>query len=270
MNDFTLNANAINSTVNIWNLNLDDLSFNDYWLQNENIITVWEWFWLRDTSDTRNVFIDKPQGDGQILNSTFLWGRTMQIKWALVADNPSELNDLIDEFKLQLSFPNKLLKWKVNGIERQILATIDWNISFEEHNRLYIFFTVNFKSQSSYWRLKNNESVLLENISSNNITEDISYKYKQCLPTFIFWVKTWSITELTIKNNGIGITINETINAWDIIYINWELWKIYKNWVEIDFNNVFPLIVFGSNNLNILTTWTYTADLSIILLSNLS
>ena len=267
MND-VLNWNVINATVLSGDFTLDNISFNNYWLQNENIITEWEGFWLRDYPWTRINLIDSPQSNGQILNDVFFWGRTINIQWVLVASDRDSLDDLIDEFKLKVSVPNKLLKWKVKWKQRQLLATVS-NLTFWTKERLYIPFNLTFTSQDSFWYEKDQQSLLIENTSDNSIVEDITINYKETYPLIIIWLKTGSISSLDVKNNGIGINISQTINAWDVVYINGLNSQVLINWIDSDYNGIMPLFETWSNNFTIDTVWTYTADISIIYRNNL-
>lgn len=259
----TINSNVINDTVLVWNLLLDNISFNNYWLQNTRIITEWEWFWLRDYPWRRINLVDIPQWDGQILNDTFFSWRTISVQWYLKASNRAELDSLIDEFKLKLSFPNKLLKWRVNWELRQIRATCE-NITFWTKENIYITFDLTFVSQDSFWEKLTQESYLIENMSDAVRTEDITVNYKEVYPLFIIWVKSWSITNLQVKSNWIWLTISQTINSWDVVYINWDNKDVLINWVDTDYSWVMPYFENGSNNLVFTITGTYTADVSII------
>lgn len=263
MNWFTLNSQPINTKKLLWDYLLDNISFNNYWLQNSNIITEWNGFWLRDYPNRRINLIDIPQGDWQILNDTFFWWRNINVSWILRSENKQKLDDLIDEFKLNLSFPNKLLKHRVNGVIRQINATCN-NITFWTKENIYIPFEINFISQDSFWVLNNQESYLLENISDNTRTEDITNNLKEVYPLIIVWIKSWSITAFSVKSNDIWININQTFNNWDIIYIDWRKKEVLINWIDTDYTGVFPLLKNGSNNVVFNITWTYTADISII------
>ena len=264
----TINSWVINNTVIFWDLALDNISFNSYWLQNEHIITQWEWFWLRDYPARRINITDIPQWDWQILNDTFFGWRTISISWVLHTDTSAELDTLIDEFKLKLSFANKLLKHKVNDEIRQINATCN-NISFWTKEKIYITFDLTFISQDAFWTKTNQDNYLIENMSDNSRIEDITNELKEAFPFFIFWLKSWSITELDVKSNWIWINITETINNWDVLYINWKEKEVLLNWTAIDYDWVFPLFENWSNNVEFTITWTYTADVSIIWANNL-
>ena len=172
-----INASSVNGTILTWDLLLDNISFNNYWIQNERIVTEWDWFWLRDYPDRRISLNDIPQGDWQILNDTFFGGRTVSVSWYLKWDDREDLNDLIDEFKLKMSEPNKLLKWRINNVMREINATVS-DLSFDEKDNIIIPFTVTFESQDAFWRETIQQNFLIEWMSDNSRNEDITNNYK--------------------------------------------------------------------------------------------
>lgn len=298
MNNGALNSRPINWTILVWDYLLDNINFDNYWLQNKYIITQWEGLGIRDYPDRRINLVNEPEGNWQIYNTSFFWGRTINLSWVIVWKEYNELilmntlnsnlstynNNLstynttwnklydldnkIDEFKLRLSAPNKKLKWRVNNEIREINATCE-NIQFWTKERIYIPFEATFVSQSSFWRKVKQSSHFIENTSSNNITADITNSLKEASPWFIFWFKSWSITNLQITSNNIWITINQTINSWDILYVNWQTQEVLLNQVDIDYDWVFPIFNTGSNQVKIDITWTYTADINIIWQNNL-
>lgn len=269
MNSEALNLRPINWTILVWDYLLDNISFDNYWLQNKYIITQWDGLGIRDYPDRRINLVNEPEWNWQIYNTSFFWGRTISLSWAIVLkDDEQWFNNQIDEFKLRLSAPNKKLKWRVNNEIREIDATCT-NIQFWTKERIYIPFEATFVSQSPFWRKTKQSSHFIENTSSNNITADITNPYKEASPWFIFWVKSWSITNLQITSNNIWITINQTINSWDILYINWQTQEVLLNQVDIDYDWVFPVFNTGSNQIKINISWTYTADINILFQNNL-
>ena len=298
MNNYSLNSKPINSTVLLWDYLLDNISFDNYWMQNNNIITEWEGLGIRDYPDRRISFTDVPQWDWQILNDSFFGWRTIRMSWVLVwkektrtvwledltkpLDYYSEilssytwawakyvaLDEIIDQFKLRLSFPNRKLKWRVDWEMREINATCT-DIRFWTKERIYIPFTATFESQDAFWKKTKQSSYLIENTSDNTRTEDITNELKQANPLFILWITSWSINWLSITSNNIWITINDTINAGDVLYIDWRKQEVSINWTDIDYDGVFPRFENGSNNVEFNITWTYTADISIVWDNNL-
>ena len=71
----------------------------------------------------------------------------------------------------------------------------------------------------------------------------------------------WRVTLNTVTNmdkvilsndtTGESIEIDETFSAGDVIELDMENWRITKNNVAIDYNNVLPTFVLGSNRLSL-------------------
>lgn len=262
MNDFTLNSQVLNQTVTIGDLALDTISFNDYWLQNNRIITEGEGFWLRDYPNRRVELIDSPQNDWQIYNSSFFSWRTINIQGVLTADNKEDLDDLTDEFKLNLSFPNKKLKWKVKWETRWLYATID-TITFWTKKNIYIPFNVTFLSQDAFWRKTNQASLNFWSFNWN-ITESITLETKEVEPYYIIAVTSWTITNLEVKINWIGLIIAEDLTAGDILHIDWQNLEVKKNGTEIDSDWPFPTLETGINSITLTPTGTFTAEWQLV------
>ena len=96
-----------------------------------------------------------------------------------------------------------------------------------------------------------------------NVTEDIQNNNKAVSPFIVIGVNTGTITNLIVKSNGIWITVTEDLTAWDILYINWETWDVLLNWVDIDWDWVFPILKTWGNNFTITPTGTFTADVQV-------
>ena len=263
MNDYSINSQVVNATTLTWDLALDTISFNNFWLQNSNIISEWEWIGIRDYPNRRIDLIDSPQSDWQIYNNSLFWGRTIRINGYLKASDKLALDDLIDLVKLKLSPANKWIKWKVKWEVRKIKATLS-DLTFWTKDNILIPFSATFVSQSSFWVKNNQEAILIEDMSDNTRTEDITIDYMPVKPMFIIGMKTWTVTAGSIKSNGIWLTFNTSFTAWDILVVDWENLTVKKNGVNIDFDGVFAIFENWSNNLVMTATWTYTADVSII------
>ena len=269
-NWFAVNDQAVNSESLPISEIIDSISFNNFWLQNSNIVTSWENFWLRNSSRRDINILSSPQIDWEILNSAFFRGRNITIEWFLVVENNIDLDDLIDDFKLKLSPKNKLLKWKVNWITRQILATME-NIQFWAKNCIIIPYTITFKSQESFWSNEIQQSLPIWIVSSSPRTEQVNNNWQSSFPYILLGFSTWlsSVTSINIISNWIWITINESISDNDILIIDWREKCVKLNDVEIDFDGIFPILENGSNTLIFTINWTFSVDISLVYKLNL-
>lgn len=263
-NTSALNEWAVNS---IWYDTAswaNNISFNGYWLQNDSIITSWEWFWLRDYSDRRIDVTDIPQWDWQIVNDVFFWGRTINISWYLKSDNKIELDSLIDEFKINLSKSNKLLKWKVNEEIRQIYASVD-SLTFWTKENIYIPFDITFISPNACWSKEIQQSKLLEWVSDFETISDVENLWFDSKPVFYIWFKSaTNVDTITIKVDWIWCIINQSIAENDILVVNWQNWTVELNGNKIDFEWVLPIFRNWFNNTIWTVNWTFEADVNIV------
>ena len=263
-NSYANNEVVNNATSPTSSLLLDDISFNNYWIQNGEIITEWDWFSFRDYWNRRINLIDKPQADWQILNDVFFWWKTINCSGALSADNKSDLDKLIKEFKLALAPANKKLRWRVDWVIRTVNATVS-SLTFGTKDNIYIPFSLTFVSQDAFWQEENQQSILLESQTNNTIIEQIE---NTGLPTKWFTVigfaSASSVTQIQMTSNWIWITINTAVAVGDIFYIDWINSVVSKNWVELDYDWVFPKYDSWTNDIVINIDWTYNADISIV------
>lgn len=264
-NNTSLNNWVINATIlDVWH-KLDAISFWNYWLQNQSVVTSEDWFQLRDFPATRINLTEVPQWNWQILNDTFFWWREISLEWYLKADNRADLDVLIDEFKLQMSMQNKYLRWKVGWESREVLATVS-DLTFWVKNNIYIKFEITFKSQDAFFSKYKQQAFLLEWISDNTRVEDIRNEWKVASPLVIIAFKediVWTDT-IKVKVRWVWIEISQSISDWDLLVIDGQKMTVKHNWTELDFDWVFPEFENGSNNTTIEINWTYTADFNFI------
>lgn len=263
-NTFSINESALNETLPTDWLASDDISFNWYWIQNSNIIVEWEWFWFRDYSSRRINLVDRPQSDWRILNDTFFWWRTVSVSGVLVSTDKASLDELIDEFKLAMAPANKLLKWRVNWIIRQINATVS-RLQMWTKDNIYIPFSITFESQDAFWQNAVQQSFLIEWQTTSPINEQIDNLWMPTSWPTVIWFNSASwVSTIWMTSNWIGLSITDTFTSWDIIYIDSKTSSVFKNWVELDYDWVFPKYDTWVNQINITINWTFNVDVSIV------
>jgi len=270
INSFAVNDKAVNTEDLPISEILDTISFNNFWLQNANIITTGESFGLRNSANRDISIFKAPQANGEILNSAFFRGRNITIEGFIVADNKTDLDDAIDEFKLNLSQSNKLLKWRVNWVIRQILATME-SITFGEKDNIIIPYSLTFRSQESFWNNEIEQSFNLWTVTSSPRTEQVENLWQPSFPfiLFGFWTGLSSVTSLSITIWGIWITINESISDNDILVIDGREKIVKLNDVEKDFDGIFPLLETWSNTVIFTINGTFSVDISMVYKLNL-
>ena len=264
-NNSTINSNSINATnSDIWQ-KLDVISFWNYGLQNQSIVTSWEWFWLRDIPNVRINMTNTPQGHGQILNDVFFWWREISVSWYLKSENKADLDLLIDEFKFYLSRPNEYLRHKVSWYSREILATVS-KLEFWEKNNMYISFDITFLSQDAFWSRSRQQSFMIEELSDNERDEWITNWGKNTRPLIIMSFKdniSWTDT-IEFKVWGVWIKIEQSISDKDLLVIDGQRMTVKHNWTILDYTWVFPEFENWYNETNIKINWDFTVDINVI------
>lgn len=270
VNNSAVNDNAVNTSDLPISEILDTISFNNFWLQNADVITTGESFGLRNSANRDISLFKAPQANGEILNSAFFRGRNITIQWFITADSKTDLDDAIDEFKLNLSPQNKLLKWKVNWVLRQILATME-SIIFWEKDNILIPYTLTFRSQESFWSNEIEQSFSVWTVTTSPRTEQVDNLGQPSFPFILigFWAGLSGVTSLSVKIWGIWITINEAITDTDILVIDGREKTVKLNDVEIDFDGIFPILDTGSNTVVFTINGTFTVDITMVYKLNL-
>lgn len=174
---------------------------------------------------------------------------TMQL--TLKANSEEELNDLIDEFKLQTSAMQGNLDIIINWLVRRWEATVislefwrkNYNITFCQNVKIVFdcvnpfAFNLTSISKSYYW-------------CSWTFVSEFIYSWKvNCYPTFyIIFNNASDLSEFYIDANWYLFEIDQEINAWDILIIDGQTKLAKLNWVVIPYKWPFPIIQPWLNN----------------------
>jgi len=269
LNEITLNESELNTSLPPVSEGLDIISFNGYGLQNGSIITGGENFWFRNIAQRDISLIRKPQSDGDILNSAFFGGRNIRIVGALKSDTKQNLDDLIDDFKLNLSPVNKKLRRVVNWKAREINATMQ-NLTFGEKDNIYIPYELTFQSQDAFWRNEEEQS-FSRIINTSPKTEQITNLWQEVFPSIIMGFGVWlsGVNTISIKNKGVGITISQSISDGDILVVDGREKFVKLNNTEIDFDGIFPLLETGVNSVVFEINGTFSVNMLMVYKLNL-
>jgi len=270
VNNFTVNDQAVNTESLPISEILDTISFNNFGLQNANVITSGESFGLRNTSNRDISIFNNPQADWEILNSAFFRGRNITVDGYLIAWSKTLLDDAIDNFKLNLSPKNKLLKWKVNGKVRQIFATME-SIKFGEKDNIAIPYTLTFISQDSFWSNEIEQSSSIWNIAISPRTEQVDNLGQPAFPFIVLGFLTGliGVTSVEITSDGVWIIISEIISDNDILVIDGRQKTVKLNDVEVDFDWIFPQLENGANTVVFTINGTFSVDVLMVYKLNL-
>jgi len=260
-NSSLFNVGLFNGTFNLGGLltSTEDISFNGYGLQNSNIITS-----DIDIEPIQRDFraVPVPNGHGEILNSDYWRVKQITISGVLIHDTRAELEELIFQFKKELSKQSKNFDRVMgNGTKRRYICTptrIDVDAS--EHYAITratfsVAFTVlvPFGQATAYTAFQYSVTDLIKKeILENNGNA----------PGFPVWVlvvnTATAITAINITNETTDeeIEITHAIVAADVLIFDSDEQTVTLNGTEIDFDGQFPILNPDSNSYKITATGT--------------
>lgn len=240
-----------------------NIVFNGYNLQTENIITnkiTVDNFPAVDYED-----FDIPRWDWKGFLSKFYRSRNIEINWYLKHNTELDLQNLIDEFKNNLSRTNWIFKYITNWEYRQITATCVWlNINKEHYNITLVPFSIQLKTLESYFYLENNVSATDNSWTSPRTIQINNLWSAKSLPQ-IYLTFTWvaGTNSINLNLNNRNITYSWSIVNNDIILIDCLNKQVFKNWVVVEYTGTFPLLEIWINSLLFTINGTFTCDYSI-------
>ena len=199
---------------------------------------------------------DAPRTDGGFVLNKFYRSKTIVITLCLTSPTAEWLNDLIDDLKFQTSKTQGFLDIIINWVVRRREATLtslkfwrqNYNITFVQ-NVVLTFKCVNPLAFSLA-----NITNTYNWISGNYVTE-INYSWKvNCFPTIYFLVHSQTDLEtISVDFNWYVFTIDEEIDAGDVLEVDGESKLVKLNWNVIYYNWPFPVLEPWLNHIEIMT-----------------
>lgn len=241
----------------------EDIAINGFWLQNSNIITS---FISEDNIiDFENFNFPKSNGRG------FLWyykrWKNITLNTTIKASSKEEFQDLLDELRKQIFKSESLLDIRVNWVIRRIKVNCVSSPKILNHyNITFLKLSINFETlEPFFYELSLQTNTFLNKTA--NFNEEITNQWTdEVFPTTYFQFKTWLswVNSVQLKINDSTITVNETINDNDILIIDWEDKTVKLNWVDVDYNWVFPFLWITQNILTFTIAGTWSADINVL------
>jgi phage-related protein len=263
-NTILFNGSLYNGNFNLGGIltSTEDISFNGFGLQNNNIITS-----NINVEDIERDFqtVPVPNGHGQILNSDFWRSKRIVISGVLTHSTRAQLEDLIFNFKKALSVQSKNFdrlmgdgskrRWictatnvKVDASQHYAITRATFSASFDV--------LVPFGQDTSYTA----KSFTVSDLIFSEILENTGNAPAN--PVFILIITTAdTVSAINIKNNTTNqeIEITETITAGDVLIFDSSTMTVTQNGTEIDFDGQFPILDPESNSYTITATGTSIA-----------
>lgn len=245
---------------------LDDIIFNGFGLQNKHFITSKASAW--NMPNIQLLTYSNPKNDGGGLLDRFYKQRTITLRGHILGDSPADTDARIDSLKKALSVKQGYLDWKMgDGTYRRILCTLTNSeiIDREHYDKEHGEYTLTFRAEKPFRSEKVWSSSLFSGVN-DEINEDIYNEWSEYSNPIINILvnSASSCNEIHINIGDVGLVINQSVSAGDIIDINTEEKVVDINGNSTDFNGRFPKLEAGINNFNLSANGTYNFDVSVL------
>lgn len=269
MNFEDINVSEVNATEESIVSLQSDIIFDGYSLQNINFITS-----RIDYDDLTTVELNKfnfPRADGGGVLSKYYRGRTIKLEGYIKADTQTDFLTLIDEVKKNTRATEGYLEITINGEVRQIKATVtDLSYSRDHYNITMSPISITFTAQEAFFYSKTPQSLSLF-WKTATFTEEMTHLWgAEAQPDVYFVFGAWtSVTAVSFTDpTGRILTVTTALADTDVIIIDSENKKVYKNSVETDYTWAFPIFSPWANNFTCTFTWTVLVDTTLVLPKN--
>lgn len=266
------NTDIFNSVpLNTWSpfandLISDDIIFNWFWFQNENVVTS-----FKDDQNLPEIELNSFQNPiidgGAVLNRRFA-SKNITLKGVLKTATASEMETLIDTFKQKTTAVEGFLDIKINGEYRRTKATCIKSDVFQRRNFdiTRCPFEITFQTLDPFFYLKTKETYFEQNVSAD-LNIDLAYYWNASAYPKIYMFFAWSIVwtdTISVELNWRKIDFVQSISDFDVLIIDCIDKQVTLNWNIIDYNWSFPFLEYWSNVFDININWTFVCDISIL------
>lgn len=272
-NSFMLNASKLNakktntSIVASWDSTLsDDIIFNWYWLANEYV-------WCSAKNDdylprVNLISFNYPKADGGGVIDKHYTGRNVTLSGVIKKKPGMTLDETIDDFKYYISETEWYLDIKrQDGVYRRIKANvINEDIIKRQHYHIDTApFDLQFQALEPFWYNRGEEVISIVDQSSD-ISQTFDYLGNAPSSPLVYIIlqSEASVTSISLSVWVKEVTITEAFAAGDIILFDCEEYIVYRNWVSIERDGIFPVLEKWSNELIIDMNGTFLADVTVI------
>lgn len=243
----------------------DDIIFNWLWLQNLNITTS-----FKNDDNLPGIEISKYQNPvvdwGWVLNRRYT-SKKISLKWYIKADNETDLNNLIDIFKLKTSVVEWFLDIKVNWIYRRTRATVVSNqiLDRKHYNITVVPFEITFETLDPFFYNKSDDNFTDAGITGNHSAQFRYYWTAVSQPrVYLIFDTGWWTDTIVFTLNGKQLTVNQAINDWDVLLYDSITKTVTINWIEVDYVWTFPQIQYWDNLFDFQINWAPLLDITIL------
>lgn len=254
-NDQLFNENRFNGDAQIGVSADDDIVFNNYGLQNSNIVISY----MRHKSghETEYVMSNIARSHGVRMQDLYRRGKIITARGYVKATTAEGMIDRVDEMKKYLRQLNGVLKITRGSRVRQYYATLNNpNGMFEEeeafHNTIIPF---NLEFFASYFGFSESRKTYTHTITAASTTRELVHEGNADegrIITYIIVNSETDMTKITWTNAQTGESISvepsAEFTAGDVLVIDGENQTVKLNGTIIEYTGLIPSIVPDSND----------------------
>ena len=250
---------AQGSIFNFWNIE-SGIQYGNYVVSTN----------IEDIADTDIITTINPMRNGWTIKNKTFTQKNIDFTLKIVSDSFNNIETEIQNIKKSFQ------KWKIYKQENNRESYIDVeciDIKTERISNNQNTINISFISLSPFFIDINSTTKFYEN-QNNSISGNIVISDTEIEPNIngiiYFKTLTWVINTLTLELNWYPITINETINNGDILYIDADNTRILHNNIEVQYTGQFmPFPIWVNANISLTYWWGGSiADYSLYLIYN--
>lgn len=226
----------------------DEVLFN--W---NSLSDCWNLFaWKANYDDINQIKLetyDTPQQDWGWILSYFINWKAIDFTLVMKYDSETELNTAIDDLKRKLAIPEWILEITVNWERRRALVSLT-SLSFNRNRSQKTVqenVQISFKAMNFFYSKQADNRVFQ---ITWNYSVDISYNWtaKSFFKTYMVF-NVWNswVNQVKITKDWYSIGVNQPINDWDVLIIDWVNKIITLNWNQIDYTGIFRRLEYWNN-----------------------
>lgn len=259
---FVLNEETLNTWPVPVEATTESIAINSLWLVNSNYVV----HSISDNVDTELNDFNIPQNNWKWFLSYFKRQRQISLKITIIWSNENDFITLFDNLRKECYKEESTLYWKKWDWERRQIKVncTSFPRNFEHFNINFLECEIWFTALEPFWYESSRQSRSLSNKTAD-FSEEISNQWTDVSEPIVYLLfNTATVTDLSLELWENTIWITESITDWDIIIIDSENKKVWKNTSELDYTWTFPIMWTWSNFFNFDITWTFDTNVLIL------
>jgi hypothetical protein len=242
----------------------DDIVFNNFWLQNSQIIT--SKFNPEDTAQVEYNTFPIPKDDGTGFYSRYWRQKTITLRGIVKGSTQTDCEIAMDTMKGKLNKTEGLFKFKTQGVYRNILATCTSVVFNRDHFHInFCPFVITLQTNEPFFYEETLQSFTTSGVTGATLAQDVFNPWFIASKPQIYFVfnSATSVTTVYFTCDSRTITYTGTITASDILLIDCLNKEVRLNNTLVDYSGTFPELPAWSKTVTYWIDGTHNTDISI-------